>query len=729
MPVPFLLGSVPTNLKSIQEYLDVAADYEATDVSVSYWSMTYALQQGFSLVKDKEDLEFLLDLMEWLGGRKEELKSLKTVCDLVEAQLHVENVADNLLTWAESGFQLLPINRFNKIVGGAFLIAKILLDVCSIFGELTNEMAKKKKYVSLHTVDMKNCTTLSCTETMPNVLSTLKHKSDPHPVISEINDLNTDTKKLYDRIFLLNLRNQPSSMKQPLGFLTQEVLRIGHSEAPKMRYLDYDSLVIRKRSEDDIRKRQNSANSNTQKENRLTNVPDSPVNVALKKFIELLNELNPSTWKKLLPMIKASRINSAKRLSEITNLIFDKAIENPNLLSVYAKLCRVLWFRKVPCASSPSGTLYFRTMMLARVLKEFEKAKTNTIGAKTEKEEIKKAETVQSNSIDDPQENQRINSIFKETKKGELEKNGRKDTFANIKFIAELFKVKLVAIHVINECIVWLLSQNEDESALECLCSVLVAIGKELETPNERPTANPKYSEAISSYYHTLEAILDKNVISDRVRALVRDVIDMRNSGWLSRHENSLIKIEQDPNESEEQGLITDLSFEKPSNFIDDLSHKGNILQNGEGVEHTKQEIGQILETLEAYHKPAASVEADETSCSLLQEAATLSGIEILFDDRETRGGELNGGHKRQNDTASLEAMKTCGDVSCESPTEKLSTNAFQQRLKQYFQEENKSTTDEICIWIQKEYVGEIDSTFIRALMTCIIETSIEGNL
>lgn len=57
--------------------------------------------------------------------------------------------------------------------------------------------------------------------------------------------------------------------------------------------------------------------------------------------------------------------------------------------------------------------------------------------------------------------------------------------------MAELFKVKLVAVHVIHDCIVWLLDQNEDESALECLCSVLVTIGKELETPNERPTANP----------------------------------------------------------------------------------------------------------------------------------------------------------------------------------------------------------------------------------------------
>ena len=36
----------------------------------------YALQQGFILQEGKEDLDYLLDLVEWLGGKKEELKSL-----------------------------------------------------------------------------------------------------------------------------------------------------------------------------------------------------------------------------------------------------------------------------------------------------------------------------------------------------------------------------------------------------------------------------------------------------------------------------------------------------------------------------------------------------------------------------------------------------------------------------------------------------------------------------
>ncbi|KAI9561363.1 hypothetical protein GHT06_012320 [Daphnia sinensis] len=706
MPIPFLLGSVPTNLKSIQQYLDVAADYDTTDVSVSYWSRLYALQQGFSLLKDKEDLEFLLDLMEWLGGKKDELKSLKTVCDLVEAQLHVENVAQNLLTWAESGFQLFPINQFNKIVVGAFSSAKILLDVCSIFGDLKEEMAKKKKYASLHVVNMKNCSTPSNTETTPKILTTLKHKSDPHPVISKIDDKSSEAKKIYDRIFLLNLRNKPSSMKQPRGLLIQEVVRVGQNEE------DVSKKAIEPKS----------------------SVSPKLMPVALKKFTELMNELNPSTWEKLLPTISGFRINTAKLLWEITGVIYDKAIEEPNMLPFYANLCRFLWFRKVSYVSNPSKTTNFRAMMLSRVLKEFEKTYTSTTGVKTEKEEVKSGETVQPNSVDNPQENQRIDSVCKEMKKLEItpgEKSGREHTFTNIKFIAELFKMKLVAAHVMHDCIVWLLDQNEDESALECLCSVLVAIGKELENPKERPTANPRYLEDIHSYYRTLEAILDKTEISDRVRALIQNVIDMRNNGWLSREDNkSSIKIQQDPSEFEEQDLKKDLSFEKDSSLIDDFSrHAKNALQNGEGTEHAKQEIEQISETPKIDQKPSSK--ADEKVCPLVQEAATPSVIKIIVDDKETRGDVPNGGHKRENGTARVEDVETNDDsgcVLCESPTEKSNYKAFQQRLKQYLREETQSTTDEICIWIQKEYVGEVDSTFIRALMTCIIETSIEGS-
>lgn len=93
----------------------------------------------------------------------------------------------------------------------------------------------------------------------------------------------------------------------------------------------------------------------------------------------------------------------------------------------------------------------------------------------------------------------------------EIEKTGRKHEFAIIgyhnlypfsitnltyiynrfRFIGELFKVRMVSAQVMHECITWLLSKTEDDNAIECLCSVLFAIGKDLETANGKPTAIP----------------------------------------------------------------------------------------------------------------------------------------------------------------------------------------------------------------------------------------------
>lgn len=91
----------------------------------------------------------------------------------------------------------------------------------------------------------------------------------------------------------------------------------------------------------------------------------------------------------------------------------------------------------------------------------------------------------------------------------ELQKNRRKYGFANIRyndcvivifrnllfnyfrFMGELYKIKVVPLRFVHECVVWLLSQDTDEEALECLCFLLISIGKDLEVPNKKPNPNP----------------------------------------------------------------------------------------------------------------------------------------------------------------------------------------------------------------------------------------------
>lgn len=53
----------------------------------------------------------------------------------------------------------------------------------------------------------------------------------------------------------------------------------------------------------------------------------------------------------------------------------------------------------------------------------------------------------------------------------------------NFRFIGELFKLEILSLDSLHYSILRLLGRPEDETSLECLCVLLTAIGKQLETP------------------------------------------------------------------------------------------------------------------------------------------------------------------------------------------------------------------------------------------------------
>lgn len=62
----------------------------------------------------------------------------------------------------------------------------------------------------------------------------------------------------------------------------------------------------------------------------------------------------------------------------------------------------------------------------------------------------------------------------------EAKDKARRRSMGNIKFIGELFKLKMLTEVIMHDCIVKLL-KNHDEESLECLCRLLSTIGKDLD--------------------------------------------------------------------------------------------------------------------------------------------------------------------------------------------------------------------------------------------------------
>jgi len=92
--------------------------------------------------------------MGWLEDVKKKLKSEETVSNEIVAQAHIENHALNLFHWADSEDRL---QHHNKNVVKAFYSAGMLLEVCSTFGELNEEIGRQKTYAKWRAAHLHKC--------------------------------------------------------------------------------------------------------------------------------------------------------------------------------------------------------------------------------------------------------------------------------------------------------------------------------------------------------------------------------------------------------------------------------------------------------------------------------------------------------------------------------------------------------------------------------------------
>lgn len=149
------LPKIPGPLKSIQQYLTIAAKHDERDNVVSYWCRLYALQTGLKLsTKTGEETSFLLKLMDWLEATKKALHNNEAITNDVAAQAHLENWALKLFLYADKNDRA---SNFSKNVVQSFYTAQVLYDVLTLFGELSVEASQNKKYAQWKAAYIHNC--------------------------------------------------------------------------------------------------------------------------------------------------------------------------------------------------------------------------------------------------------------------------------------------------------------------------------------------------------------------------------------------------------------------------------------------------------------------------------------------------------------------------------------------------------------------------------------------
>ncbi|XP_016070064.1 PREDICTED: eukaryotic translation initiation factor 4 gamma 3 isoform X4 [Miniopterus natalensis] len=370
----------------------------------------------------------------------------------------------------------------------------------------------------------------------------------------------TEGKKQYDREFLLDFQFMPACIQKPEGLppISDVVLdKINQPKLP-MRTLDPRILprgpdftpafadfgrqspggrgvpllnsgsrrsqpgqrreprkIITVPVKEDVHlKKAENAWKPSQKRDSHTEDPESIKTQELfRKVRSILNKLTPQMFNQLMKQVSGLTVDTEERLKGVIDLVFEKAIDEPSFSVAYANMCRCLVTLKVPMADKPGNTVNFRKLLLNRCQKEFEKDKADDDVFEKKQRELEAASA--------PEERTRLHDELEEAKD-----KARRRSIGNIKFIGELFKLKMLTEAIMHDCVVKLL-KNHDEESLECLCRLLTTIGKDLDFEKAKPR--------MDQYFNQMEKIVKERKTSSRIRFMLQDVIDLRLCNWVSR--------------------------------------------------------------------------------------------------------------------------------------------------------------------------------------------------
>uniref|UniRef100_A0A672ZQX8 Eukaryotic translation initiation factor 4 gamma 1 n=1 Tax=Sphaeramia orbicularis TaxID=375764 RepID=A0A672ZQX8_9TELE len=232
-----------------------------------------------------------------------------------------------------------------------------------------------------------------------------------------------------------------------------------------------------------------------------------------KRVRSILNKLTPQKFQQLMKQVTELTIDTEERLKGVIDLTFEKAISEPDFSVAYANMCRCLMGLRVPTTDKPGTTVNFRKLLLNRCQKEFEKDKDD--------DEIFEKKQKELEAASGEEEKQRLTEELEEAKD-----KARRRSLGNIKFIGELFKLKMLTEVIMHDCIVKLL-KNHDEESLECLCRLLSTIGKDLDFEKAKPR--------MDQYFNQMEKIIKERKTTSRIRFMLQDVLDLRRNNWVPR--------------------------------------------------------------------------------------------------------------------------------------------------------------------------------------------------
>ncbi|RXN02638.1 eukaryotic translation initiation factor 4 gamma 3 isoform X4 [Labeo rohita] len=322
-------------------------------------------------------------------------------------------------------------------------------------------------------------------------------------------------KKQYDRDFLLGFQFMPACVQKPEGLppisdvVLDKLLNVGLRRPPGRKIITNVSV----NDEVQLRTTENAWKPGMKRDSAVEDPDAQRTQELFRKVRSILNKLTPQMFNQLMKQVTDLTIDTEERLKGVIDLVFEKAIDEPSFSVAYGNMCSCLAMLKVPMTDKPNSTVNFRKLLLNRCQKEFEKDKVDDDAFEKKHRELEAATSAS--------ERERLQEELEEAKD-----KARRRSIGNIKFIGELFKLRMLTEAIMHDCVVKLL-KNHDEESLECLCRLLTTIGKDLDFEKAKPR--------MDQYFNQMEKIVKERKTSSRIRFMLQDVIDLRLHNWVSR--------------------------------------------------------------------------------------------------------------------------------------------------------------------------------------------------
>jgi len=277
------------------------------------------------------------------------------------------------------------------------------------------------------------------------------------------------------------------------------------------------------------------------------------MDVLSKSVLSILNKLTPQMFDVLVEKFKKLDIDTEEKLIMCMEQVFEKAVDEPSFSSAYARMCREL-SRKAVTKDTQSDE-NFRQILLDRCQKEFQ--------ADYISEEQRKKYEDDFNNATTEDDKKKIKGEF-ET----LELKMRRRSLGNIRFISELYNLKMLPGKIMHE-IVRKLLEAVDEESLESLCRLLTTSGSNMEKETATIPEERRHLYDFDNYFSKIEKIVGNKKVSSRVRFLLQDVVDLRKNNWVSRRVDSGPKtIRQIHKEAELEALKIKLADQNLSSPV-----------------------------------------------------------------------------------------------------------------------------------------------------------------